>query len=119
MIDIQFADDRSQYVAGETLKGRVLWQLEEAPQQAELHLLWYTEGKGTQDVEVVKSQQLESSIGGDKSFSFELPPSPYSFAGELISLLWAVEAVIGNESNRRNFQMTSDGREVRLPPTPQ
>ena len=58
-----------------------------------ISLLWHTEGKGTEDVEVVEQINVEDPpITGSHDFSFRVPDFPWSFSGTLISLIWAVEA---------------------------
>lgn len=77
----------------------------------EVRLFWYTEGKGTQDLEIVATQRLDA--GG--RFRLDLPAAPYSFSGKLISLIWAVE-VAGEASGapRAELLVSPDGAEILL-----
>ncbi len=79
---------------GSELRGRVEWRAEgESVESVLISLLWYTEGKGTEDVEIVDQVAVEHpSTEGGHQLSFRLPDFPWSFSGTLISLVWAVEA---------------------------
>jgi len=93
----------------------VRWLVDRAPESVELRLFWYTRGKGTQDAEVVGCQGFESPRAEDgRQFSLELPASPYSFSGELITLVWAAELVVSppGEVARVEFVMSPEGRDV-------
>ena len=105
------------YKPGETISGRVTWQVDEAPQSAELRLFWYTSGKGTQDVENVDSAVFQTpQMNDDRNFSLTLPRQPYSFSGKLISLVWALELIVepGSNVQRQEFVMSASGAEVVL-----
>lgn len=82
-----------EYEPGETIRGRAEWSFEQVQKSLEIHLVWYTSGKGTDDIEIVEAIQLDPALNGSKDFAFRLPDSPYSFSGKLISLSWAVEFV--------------------------
>ena len=104
------------YKSGEVISGRVTWQVDEAPESAEVRLFWYTSGKGTQDVETVGSVILQTpQMNDDRTFSFTLPRQPYSFSGKLISLVWALELIVEPGSvERKEFVMSATGVEVVL-----
>lgn len=78
---------------GELVCGSVIWNLEKEPQQVTVSLLWYTEGLGTQDSEVV-AQQVFDFVGrkGQQDFEFTMPLGPYSYEGRNLSILWSLEA---------------------------
>lgn len=99
------------YAPGERLEGRIAT---EAGRRLRVRLLWYTEGKGSRDVHTVAARELDA---GAEHFSFDLPESPYSFSGTLISLVWAVEVedVERGDAVRQTFVMSADREEVRLP----
>src|SRR5262249_38212814 len=105
------------YQPGEAISGRVTWQIDATPQSAELRLFWYTSGKGTQDVENVDSVAFQTpQMNDDRTFSMVLPRQPYSFSGKLISLLWALELIVGPGSHvaRQEFVLSASGAEVVL-----
>ncbi len=83
---------QTQVEPGQTLSGKILWALDKAPKELTLSLGWITEGRGTQDRKVEAEQTWRTEqTSGEEAFEFTLPPSPYSFAGTLISVNWALE----------------------------
>jgi hypothetical protein len=117
-IRLGLRDHRANFEPGEELEGAVLWEGTEKPESAEVRLLWFTRGKGTEDVSVVASETFSNpQIGDTRQFRFRLPEAPYSFNGKLIALTWAVEVVIepGGHYSRVTFMMAPGGKEVRLP----
>lgn len=116
-IEIFLDEDRRAFRPGDSLAGRVRWQLASMPKSLEVRLLWYTEGKGDQDVGLVESQPCPGAgRSGEHAFRFVLPAGPYSFSGQLISLLWAVEAVSepGDHTTRVEVVVSPTGEELRL-----
>jgi hypothetical protein len=114
---IQVADGRTSFRPGESLSGTVAWRLEENVEFVELRLLWYTSGKGTQDVDVVDRRTFSTPPrNGQRPFTFNLPDGPYSFSGKLISLIWAMELVTpkGKESTRHEFVLSPQADEILL-----
>jgi len=117
LIEIHLDGGRDAYLPGETITGSVSWQFDAPATGIDLRLFWYTRGKGTQDVHVVKAQQFDAAgTGGRRNFRFVLPEEPYSFSGKLVSLTWALEAVAqpGDRSARRELVVAPGGREVVL-----
>ena len=103
MISIEVRQGLAGFRPGERVEGTVRWMLDAPPVSVELRLFWYTRGTGEQDVEVVSRQLFEGAgIQDVRPFSFELPASPFSYSGKLISLVWALEAVAkpSNETAR-------------------
>jgi len=99
------------------VRGRALWILDEPPKAVEVRLFWYTEGKGTQDVELIDSVRFDAPPQRDqKDFRFTLPDEPYSFSGKLISLIWALELVVlpSDETERIPITVSPTGCEVVL-----
>jgi hypothetical protein len=115
-LSITLEGGRTAYAPGERLRGSVAWLCEEPPERLALHLLWYTEGKGTQEVTVVSSRELGAEPQGSADFDLELPLGPWSFSGKLVSLLWALELVVepGELVERVPLVVAPAGREVRL-----
>jgi hypothetical protein len=114
---IDISGGQRAYKPGATISGRVAWQVEEAPESAELRLFWYTSGKGTQDVETVGSVAFQTpQMNDDRTFSLTLPREPYSFSGKLISILWAIELIVepGSNVQREELVMSPSGAEVVL-----
>jgi len=114
-LQIQLADNNDHYAPGATLAGAVHWQLDFPQKSAELRLLWYTQGKGTQDLQVIDIANFDAPAQtGDFEFEFTLPQGPYSYSGKLISILWTLELIIqpGSLSTRTDFTMGPDRNEV-------
>jgi hypothetical protein len=117
-LQIGLRENRDAFSPGDEITGAVRWELPEAPESAEVRLCWFTRGKGTEDSEIVESVPLDAPQAGDvRTFSFRAPPSPYSFSGRLISLIWCVELVIEPQEHFKRAEITiaPDGKEVVLP----
>ena len=114
-LQIGLRENCTAFAPGDEIAGAVLWELDEAPRQAELRLLWFTRGKGTDDVGVVETVRFDAPQAGDtRSFSLRAPESPYSFSGKLISVIWALELVLepGDHCERVEIVIGPDVREV-------
>ncbi len=103
---------------GTELRGRVDWRAEgDAVESVVVSLLWYTEGKGTEDVDIVEQVDVEyPSVHGSREFSFRLPDFPWSFSGTLVSVVWAVEASLepGGAVERVILVSAPEAREITL-----
>ncbi len=110
--------EETAFEPGSELRGRVEWQTEGGSVESVIvSLLWYTEGKGTEDVEVVDQVEVEyPTLQGSHDFSFRLPAFPWSFSGTLISLVWAVEAGLEPDGAIERVTLVSapDAREIEL-----
>ena len=118
MIRLGLRENKTAFRPGETIAGAVLWEFEKAPQLAEVRLLWFTRGKGTEDGETIATVKFDAPPPADtREFSFEAPDEPYSFSGTLIALIWAVEFVAkpGSEFERMEITIAPDAREIVLP----
>jgi hypothetical protein len=116
-IDIALAAGRNAFRPGEDVGGAAHWQLDAAPERVEIRLIWYTQGKGTQDVEIVDRMSFEQPQADEtQGFRFHLPDGPYSFSGKLISLAWAIEAVAepSGDAGRVEIVVSPSGSEVVL-----
>ena len=111
-------DGATSFEPGTEVRGRVEWQADdEAPRSVLISLLWHTEGKGTEDIEIVEQIEFEHPPrAGDREFTFRLPDFPWSFSGSLISLGWAVEASLepGGAVERVDLISAPGAEEVRL-----
>ncbi len=122
MIRLGLRDNVTTFRPGETIAGAVLWELEKAPGLAEVRLIWFTRGKGTEDGATVETATLDAPPAADtREFSFAAPNGPYSFSGTLIAVIWAVEFVAnpGGHFERIEITIAPDGREITLPSIPQ
>jgi hypothetical protein len=117
MLQVSLRENQKNFRPAETISGTASWQLTESPEAIEIHLCFYTKGKGTSDVHVVETLRLDSPpASGSEKFNWRLPQSPYSFSGKLISLIWAVEVVAlpSTEAASVTFEMSSTGTEINL-----
>jgi len=98
LVRIRFDGNGRVYRPGETLSGE--YRIESvAPDEikaVEVSVLWYTEGKGDEDL-AVHSFWRVSAENGDRSdpprpgrFSTVLPRSPLSYRGILVRIRWCV-----------------------------
>jgi hypothetical protein len=116
-LNLQLADSRTKYRPGEQLEGVAFWELAEIPRSIEVRLYWRTQGKGSVDLEVVRSVKFEGLTASDRRpFSIALPPGPDSVSGKLVSIVWGVELVAEpkGESDNVEITMSPTGEEVRL-----
>jgi hypothetical protein len=107
------------FLPGEVVEGTVSWQLDRPATTAELRLFWYTAGKGDQDLRVIETVAFANPEPQDsRGFRVRLPEGPYSFSGKLISLLWALEAVVepGSRAERLILIVSPTRREILLQP---
>jgi len=124
-ITIEIDDGRTAFRPGEEVAGDVLWVIEgekgepEPVESAEVRLIWFTRGRGDRDSGIVAAQELSAPQATDRRrFSFTVPVGPYSVSGKLVSLVWAVEAVLepGSRAARTEITVSSTGQEVVLYP---
>lgn len=116
-IQIQTDGGAAAFRPGQEIAGTVSWFLDEAPESLDLRLFWYTEGKGDQDVEVIDSVPFDNPAAQDhRPFRLRLPEAPYSFSGQLISLIWCLEAVARptDEVGRLPITVSPTGEEIVL-----
>lgn len=93
-IQIHLDQEGACYLPGASLTGAIIWTLDPQIKEIAIRLFYYTEGKGSEDNETLEEVMIETpSQTGEAAFSFDLPMSPFSFQGELITLQWALEAV--------------------------
>jgi hypothetical protein len=118
-LKILLCDQRRNFRPGETLEGVAGWRLDKPPKSIELRLFWFTRGKGTEDAGVVDQARFEApQLEEGRRFSLTLPAGPFSFSGQLISLIWALELVVepGDHSTRVDLVMSPSGEEILLHP---
>lgn len=105
--EIRTEFDNRAFVPGEALRGQVAWRVAETPRTVSLRLFCYTEGKGTQDVQIVETKEFDAPTSAEeRAFEFSLPTGPYSFSGKLVSLLWALELVVGDNGPVERIEIT-------------
>ncbi len=98
------------YRPGEVLSGefRLSTLPDRPPKALEVSVLWYTEGKGDQDLAVHEFWRYEfhepqtTDLRHPQRFSTQLPHSPLSYEGQIIKLRWCVRVRV----------FLSDGKEI-------
>jgi hypothetical protein len=119
-LTIHLNGDQLAYLPGEIIRGEIAWQFDHAPHALELRLLWLTRGKGEPDVQGVERRQFDpAGPRGKASFEWTLPNGPYSFSGQLVSVVWALELVAlpgETECQRLEIVLSPTGRPIELHP---
>ena len=116
-LTLEASGGRTDFHPGEVVPATARWSLDQAPAAVEIRLFWYTEGKGTQDVLIVDRARYEGPLASERrDFRFDLPDSPYTFSGKLISLRWALEVVAlpSEEAQRLEITVAPTGKEILL-----
>ena len=94
MLTLHTTDGGTWIKPGELTEGRASWHLDGDAEAVEVRLFWFTTGKGSQDVEIVRRLRIDSpDTSGHYDFSIRVPEGPYSFSGKLITLAWAIELI--------------------------
>jgi hypothetical protein len=117
MLTLQTTDGGTWFKPGELIEGRASWHLDGETESIEVRLFWYTTGKGSQDVGVVRTLRIDGpDTSGHREFSIRVPEGPYSFSGKLITLAWAIELVTlpGAETERFDLRIGPQPVEVDL-----
>jgi hypothetical protein len=77
----------------------------ERPRALERSALWYTEGKGEEDLGVHSFERFPTPETLDRvvpegTFAFQLPTSPLSYEGVIVKIRWCVRLRVFFESGR-------------------
>ena len=117
-VTIRLDDNGRMYRPGETLSGE--YRLESAApgevKAIEVSVLWYSEGKGDEDLAVHEFRRLSAEdgdvidLGQGERFSTTLPCSPLSYDGVILKLRWCVRVRVfllrGKEAvGQKEFQL--------------
>lgn len=103
------------FLPGQRISGTASWMSEKPPRRAALRLIWFTQGRGTEDAGIIDSLEYDLPQSSDeRSFEFHLPAGPYSFSGTLISLTWALELEVDRECERVEIVVSPTGEEIHL-----
>jgi len=127
VISIHLDQERRCFRPGDKLAGSVEWELDNAlaslgrdsryaaAKHVEVRLFWFTTGSALKQVGVVSRLVLKNlSERNSGRFEFILPAGPWCFAGRIVSLHWAAEAVLfpSRESAIVMFSFGPDGQRV-------
>lgn len=115
-LTISTADGGRWVRPGSELAGQAAWYLDEEADAIELRLFWLCRGDGTDDhVEVVDCLRVaRPAPSGSRSFRFRVPDGPYSFAGSLFTLSWALELVVLPPGETARLDLTVGPRPVEV-----
>jgi len=106
MVTLRLNEEKSLCVPGEGIAGVVGWDLPRPPKSAIVRLFWYTEGRGDQDVTIIEEIELpHADAAYAQPFQFRMPAAPYSFAGALISLKWAIELILDKGGDVQRIEL--------------
>ncbi len=120
LISIQFDHGQRAYEPGDVLSG--MYQIDsvdtELLRAVEVSVLWFTEGKGEEDLAVHYFERLTAADLPDKNlhecrrFQTVLPSSPLSYEGVIVKICWCVRVRIFVAGSRdyvaeRMFQLGS------------
>ena len=117
-IRIRLIGDSDCYEPGDTLAGEFFVEIDEpeAIRVVEISALWYTEGKGEEDLAVHFFERVANDNGEfvdmrqSQPFTTKLPASPLSYDGVIVKIYWCVRIRVfltrGREfSGERSFQL--------------
>ena len=116
MIAIELINQSASFLPGDAIEGTVRWS-EEQGTSMEVRLIWFTQGKGDRDFELIDVHTVPApAAAGSERFQFQAPHRPQSFSGKLISLQWAIEAIVfpGESTARQDLTISSTGNEINL-----
>jgi len=94
-VNISLDRTRRVYEPGELVSFEVRVFSTDRPSAVEVSILWYTEGKGDEDLAVHFFDRVESSTAltdftGPHRYSVALPHSPLSYKGVIVKIYWCV-----------------------------
>jgi hypothetical protein len=106
---------RTIFEPGERVSGVASWSGGIAPLGIELRLIYTTHGSGGRDLTIADTIPFgEPRAKERRPFIFSLPMAPYSFRGNLISLVWALHlvAVPGEEKTLVELTVAPERRAI-------
>lgn len=93
--------DMEIYEPGDSISGRVRLSAESPVkgQSIVVSLMWQTEGRGKRDKAAIEEQtfsapQVLPGMPQEIRFHFRAPDWPYTYSGQLINIVWMVQAKI-------------------------
>ena len=116
-VSLQLEGGSREYEPGAQVIAIADWEFETPEESIELRLYWKTRGKGDMDTNVVQEVSFDKpEPRGQKRLGIQLPDSPYSFSGKLVSLIWTLEleAFPSEESDIVEFTLAPGGKEIML-----
>ena len=113
-LTLTFPGGSAAFAPGEIVEVDAEWQLAEPAREVELRLVWSTTGIGARDIGVAGRRAIGAGSSGGGRHTLQLPESPYSFSGTLISLLWSLELIVdrGRSSTQLALVIAPERREL-------
>jgi len=106
-IELRFGHPSRGYDAGEwvTVEYCIEGLNGERPRALERSALWYTEGKGEEDLGVHSFERFATAETIDRvvpegTFAIQLPTSPLSYEGVIVKIRWCIRLRVFFESGR-------------------
>ena len=110
LISIKLHNASRQYQAGSILSGESQIDAVDPTEleAVETSVLWYTEGKGDEDLGVHHFERVTAEAAGAtlhelRQFSTKLPNSPRSYEGVLVKIRWCVRVRVFLRGGRNVF----------------
>jgi len=116
-VSLALENNISCYEPGAQLIATADWDLDKPANEIVLRLQWQTSGKGDTDSSIVQEVSFDNpEPRGQKRLGIQLPDSPYSFSGSLVSLIWTIELVVlpSGETDRVDITLAPGGQEILL-----
>jgi hypothetical protein len=105
---------KTTFEPGEHLRGKIKVDASLLTQKVEILLFWKTSGKGTEDKELARHLEYDSMDFEELSFDIDLPLTPYSFTGRLMTVSWYIEVACGKKKASERIMIAPNGEEVNL-----
>ena len=101
---------------GEEINGIIKWNLKKTPKNMDIFLFWKISGRGEPDGSIIIKKKLPLQASGETEFVFEIPSSPYSFTGKLISLQWKLrfKSISPTLTINKDLIISPTGEEIKL-----
>ena len=115
VLRIDLDEGRAAFEPGARVSGTAAWLARVAPVGIELRLTWASHGPGGRDFKIANLGPFDKVQAAERRrFSFTLPTAPYSFRGNLISLVWTLELVAlpGEEKTSVELEVAPDGEAI-------
>lgn len=107
MIEIRMNDSKTQFAPYALIEAEVKWSNIEPTDSIKVELFWNTRGRGSVNAHTAETIEIPvtGQSSGRKSISIHAPIGPYSFSGQLISLIWFLAARGKSDSDHAEVEL--------------
>ncbi|HVR60519.1 MAG TPA: hypothetical protein VMU50_01405 [Polyangia bacterium] len=115
VLHIELDEGRAAFEPGARVGGTAAWLARVAPAGLELRLTWASYGPGGRDFKIANVISFDKPRAAERRpFAFTLPTAPYSFRGNLTSLVWRLQLVAlpGEEKASVELTVAPDGEAI-------